>query len=265
MITAIDRARVGVGAGRRRAGGLNRQHGDGRRSLREAPRIPDLVQPIDRVGGARHLQARRDDAAAPLAQHRHGRLQVDHHLLVHDDRRPGAEGDGSACRDVEQRTVTRGHGVAAHPTLVEHLEPHVDGGRPEVGAHDVGPQVVVLHHRREHHRELAGLAVREGRQGRVGHAGVDGHRRASHEAGGHGQAERAAERHQIRLPMPSLRGCGRAEWSPRSAAGGCRGPPDRKSCAACRRPSRCRRRSATSPPPARSRCAGWERRSRPCS
>ena len=185
---------------------------------------------------------------------------------MHDDRIAGAEGDGTTRRHVEQGAVARGDGVAAHPALVEHLEAHVDGGRPEVGAHDVGPQVVILHHRREHHVELGGLAVREGRQGRVGHAGVDGPRRASHEAGGHGQAERAAERHQkTRLPVSSLRGCERAEWSPRSAAGGCRGPPDRKSCAACRRPSRCRRRSATSPPPARSRCAGWGCRSRPCS
>jgi hypothetical protein len=170
------------------------------------------MQAIDRVGGTRHLQARRDDAAASLAEHRHRRLQGDHLLLVHDDRHPGAEGDGATRRDVEQRTVARGDGVAAHPALVEYLEAHVDGGRPEVGAHDVGPQVVVLHDRREEHGELGGLAVREGRQGCVGHAGVDWPRRASHEAGGHGQAKRAAERHQTRLPVPSLRGCGPAGW-----------------------------------------------------
>src|SRR5262249_47761025 len=112
------------------------------------------------------------------------------------DRRPGAERDRAARRDAEHGAVPRGDGVAADPGLVEHLEPHVDGGPPLVGAHDVGPELVVLHDRREQGDELGGLAVREGRERGIGDPGAAACGEARHQAGRDGQAERAAEGHR---------------------------------------------------------------------
>ena len=128
---------------------------------------------------------------------------------MQDDREPGAEGDGGIRGDAEQRAVAGGDGVPAGARRIEDLEAHVDGGRPEVGAHDVGAEVVVAHDRREERDELGGLAVREGRERRVGDAGADACRRPADQAGSHGQGEQAAERHGMkRLPAPCLRGSG---------------------------------------------------------
>ena len=102
-----------------------------------------------------------------------------------------------------------GRGVAARAGRIEDFEAHVDGGRPEVGAHDVGAEVVVAHDRREERDELGGLAVREGRERRVRDAGAYARHQAGDQAGSHGQGEQTAERHGMkRLPAPCFRGPG---------------------------------------------------------